>query len=79
MKITFCNITYMNYYMGNIVEDMPKIGGEYVADDYVCDEKCNFINVNNKCYGAIENKDANLDLKELGLDGAGCVDGVYVV
>ena len=79
MKITFCNITYMNYYMGNIVEDMPKIGGEYVADDYVCDEKCNFINVNNKFYGAIENKGANIDLSELGLDGAGHVDGVCVV
>ena len=56
MKILFCNITYMNRYIGNIEEDAPRGGGAWVKIHQDAHEKWNFLNVNGNCYGFAMNK-----------------------
>lgn len=56
MKILFCNITYMNHYVGNIEEDIPHGGGAWVKKHKDAHEKWNFLNVNGNCYGFVMNK-----------------------
>ena len=51
MKILFCNITYMNHYVGNIEEDVPRGGGAWVKTHKNAHEKWNFLNMNGNCYG----------------------------
>ena len=55
MKILFCNITYMNHYVGNIEEDIPHGGGAWVKTHKDAHEKWNFLNVNGNCYGFVMN------------------------
>ena len=56
MKILFCNITYMNHYIGNIEDDVPHGGGAWVKIHKNAHEKWNFLNVNGNCYGFAMNK-----------------------
>ena len=56
MKILFCNITYMNHYIGQIDQDVPQGGGAWVKKHKDAHEKWNFLNVNGKCYGFAMNK-----------------------
>lgn len=56
MKILFCNITYMNHYIGNIEKDKPKGGGSWVKKHQDAHEKWNFLNVDGRCYGFVQNK-----------------------
>ena len=55
MKILFCNITYMNHYIGNIEEDVPQGGGAWVKKHKDAHEKWNFLNINGNCYGFVMN------------------------
>lgn len=54
MKILFCNITYMNHYVGSIEEDIPHSGGAWVKIHKDAHEKWNFLNVNGNCYGFVK-------------------------
>ena len=65
MKILFCNITYMNHYMGNIEEDIPHDGGAWVQKHKDAHEKWNFLNVNGQCYGFVMNKGDQFHIERL--------------
>ncbi len=56
MKILFCNITYMNKYMGITEDDMPSKGGKWVEKNKDAHEQWNFLNVDGYCYGFVMNK-----------------------
>ena len=56
MRILFCNIAYMNHYEGNIERDIPKGAGSWVKKHADAHEKWNFLNVDGKCYGFVQNK-----------------------
>ncbi len=53
MKIIFCNIAYMNQYIGNIEKDIPQGGGKWVDEHKDAHEKWNFLNFNGYCYGFV--------------------------
>lgn len=55
MKILFCNITYMNQYIGNIEKDKPRGGGAWVKEHEDAHEKWNFLNCDGMCYGFVMN------------------------
>lgn len=65
MKILFCNITYMNHYVGNIEEDIPHGGGAWVKKHKDAHEKWNFLNVNGHCYGFVMNKGNQFHIERL--------------
>lgn len=65
MKIMFCNITYMNHYVGNIEEDVPHGGGSWVKVHKNAHEKWNFLNVNGNCYGFAMNKGEQFHIERL--------------
>lgn len=50
-KVIFCNITYMNHYVGISDDDKPKYGGSWVAENEDAHEKFNFLDYNGRCYG----------------------------
>lgn len=56
MKILFCNITYMNKYIGITDNDMPTKGGKWVEKNNDAHEQWNFLNVDGFCYGFVMNK-----------------------
>ncbi len=65
MKILFCNITYMNQYVGNIEEDIPQGGGAWVKKHKDAHEKWNFLNVNGQCFGFVMNKGDQFHIERL--------------
>ena len=65
MKILFCNIAYMNQYVGNIEQDIPKGGGAWVAQHKDAHEKWNFLNVNGNCYGFVMNQNDQFHIERL--------------
>ena len=56
MKILFCNITYMNKYMGITDDDTPAKGGKWVEKNNDAHEQWNFLNIDGFCYGFVMNK-----------------------
>ena len=65
MKILFCNITYMNHYIGNIEKDKPKGGGSWVKKHKDAHEKWNFLNVDGQCYGFVQNMGDQFHIERL--------------
>ncbi len=65
MKILFCNIAYMNHYVGNIEEDIPQNGGVWVKKHKDAHEKWNFLNVNGHCYGFVMNNGDQFHIERL--------------
>lgn len=65
MKILFCNIAYMNHYVGNIEEDVPSGGGAWVKIHKNAHEKWNFLNVNGNCYGFAMNYGEQLHIERM--------------
>ena len=55
MKIIFCNITYMNRYMGITDDDSTNKGGSWVVKNEDAHEQWNFLNYNGNCYGFVMN------------------------
>lgn len=56
-RVLFCNIAYMKYYDGDIINDQPVNGGEYVAKNGDALEKYNFHPENDGYYyGFVETK-----------------------
>lgn len=56
MRILFCNITYMNKYIGITDDDKPLKGGVWVEKNKDANEQWNFLNNNGYCYGFVMNK-----------------------
>lgn len=56
MKILFCNITYMNKYIGITNDDTPTKGGAWVEKNKDACEQWNFLNEDGFCYGFVMNK-----------------------
>ena len=65
MKMLFCNITYMNHYVGNIEEDIPRGGGSWVKKHKDAHEKWNFLNVDGHCFGFVMNKGDQFHIERL--------------
>ena len=70
MKIMFCNVTYMNHYVGNIEEDIPHGGGAWVKKHKDAHEKWNFLNLNGNCYGFVMNTGDQFHIERL--EGVSC-------
>lgn len=85
MPVLFCNIAWMDRYSGLSLTDVPKGGGQYVIQNGLAGEVCNFTPADdNKIYGHFETIKGDLDrevrLERLGADkAADYVDGVDVV
>ena len=56
MRIIFCNITYMNNYMGITNDDTTNKGGKWVEENKDAHEQWNFLNYDGYCYGFVMNK-----------------------
>ena len=55
MNIIFCNITYLKYYDGRVAGEMkPKTGGRWVQENEDAHEKWNFLNVDGRCFGYVQ-------------------------
>lgn len=52
-KVIFCNIAWMKYYKGELEDDKPINGGEYVKKYGEAVETTNFIDYNHYCYGFV--------------------------
>ena len=67
MKLLFCNVNWMKYYVGVTNFDEPTNGGFNVQDDFkdtdYVDEYHNFQDYNGYCYGAVKSCD-KVDLGE---------------
>ena len=55
MKILFCNIAYMNNYIGITDDDVPHGGGSFVTKNKDAHEQWIFLNDNGYCYGFVMN------------------------
>lgn len=64
-KVIFCNIAWMKEYKGITVDDIPKNGGSFVKENNDCCECTNFLDLNHKCYGFIQNKGNSLHIERL--------------
>lgn len=53
MKILFCNIAWMKYYLGTTEEDKPINGGSYIKENEDGGESYNFQDYNGDCYGYV--------------------------
>ena len=53
MKILFCNIAWMKYYLGATDEDKPINGGSYIEENEDGGESYNFQDYNGNCYGYV--------------------------
>ncbi len=53
MKILFCNIAWMKYYLGTTEEDKPINGGSYIKENEDGGESYNFQDYNGYCYGYV--------------------------
>ena len=81
MKILFCNITYMNKYMGITEDDMPSKGGKWVEKNKDAHEQWNFLNVDGYCYGFVMNKGNQFAIERIDKSAAktDTIDDVTVV
>lgn len=81
MKILFCNITYMNKYIGITEDDMPNKGGAWVEKNKDAHEQWNFLNYNGYCYGFVMNKGEQFAIEKIDQKAANSeiVEGVTVV
>ena len=81
MKMLFCNITYMNKYIGITEDDLPHKGGAFVAKNKDAHEQWNFLNDNGFCYGFVMNKGEKFSIERIDPEASrsDCVDDVTVV
>ena len=81
MNILFCNITYLNKYIGITDEDMPNKGGKWVEKNKDAHEQWNFLNYNGYCYGFVMNKGDQFSIERINEDAKknDTVDDVTVV
>ncbi len=81
MKILFCNITYMNKYMGITEDDMPLKGGKWVEKNKDAHEQWNFLNVDGYCYGFVMNRGDQFAIERIDKEAArtNTIDDVTVV
>lgn len=81
MKILFCNITYLNKYIGITDDDMPNKGGAWVTKNKDAHEQWNFLNYDGYCYGFVQNKGESFYIERIDKTAADqdLVDGVTVV
>lgn len=80
-KVIFCNIAWMKEYKGIKESDMPRNGGSFVKENNDCCEGTNFLDLNHKCYGFVENKGNSLHIERLDekYKNKDVIDGVTVV
>lgn len=80
-KIIFCDIAWMKEYKGTSKDDIPRNGGKFVKENNDCCESTNFLDLNHKCYGFVENRGQTIHIEKL--DGKcknkDSIDGVTVV
>ncbi len=81
MKILFCNITYMNKYIGITEDDVPVKGGAWVEKNNDAHEQWNFLNVDGTCYGFVMNKGNQFAIERIDKSAskASAVEDVTVV
>ena len=81
MKVLFCNVTYMNKYIGITDDDMPNKGGAWVEKNKDAHEQWNFLNYNGYCYGFVMNKGDQFVIEKIDEKAKNSerVDGVTVV
>lgn len=81
MKILFCNITYLNKYIGITDDDTPNKGGSWVEENKDAHEQWNFLNYNGCCYGFVMNKGEQFAIERIDKDAvrSDSVDDVTVV
>lgn len=65
MKILFCNIAYMKDYIGNLTDDQPRHGGEFVKKNKDAHEKWNFLNYDGACYGFVQNPSEHFKIERI--------------
>lgn len=65
MKMLFCNITYMNNYIGITEDDSPNGGGSYVTENKDACEQWNFLNENGYCYGFVMNNGDRFSIERI--------------
>lgn len=65
MKIIFCNITYMNKYIGITDDDAPYKGGAWVTKNKDAHEQWNFLNCNGICYGFVMNPGEQFSIERI--------------
>ena len=66
MKIIFCNITYLRFYDGRIAGELkPASGGRWIRDNDDAHEKLNFLNMDGKCYGNVQDSGDIMHLEKL--------------
>ena len=68
MKIIFCNITYMNRYMGITDDDSTNTGGAWVVKNEDAHEQWNFLNYNGNCYGFVMNPGEQFSIERIDED-----------
>lgn len=81
MKILFCNITYMNNYMGITNDDTSNKGGKWVEQNKDAHEQWNFLNYDGYCYGFVMNHGEQFAIERIDESAAGHneLDDVTVV
>lgn len=80
-KVIFCNIAWMKEYKGIKDNDIPRNGGSFVKENNDACEGTNFLDLNHKCYGFVENRGNSLHIERLDPKYANkdIVEGVTVV
>ena len=81
MKIIFCNITYLNKYIGITDDDMPNKGGAWVERNKDAHEQWNFLNYDGYCYGYVQNKGDKFSIERIDAEASrsDALEGVTVV
>lgn len=81
MRVLFCNIAYMNQYLGRTEEDIPRNGGSWVTENQDAHEKWNFLNYNGYCYGFVMNKGNQFHIERIDdtVGNSAAIDDVTVV
>ena len=63
--VIFCNIAWMEYYMGITDSDKPHNGGSWVGESNDAMESRNFQPYQDNCYGYVQQKGDTLKLERL--------------
>lgn len=63
--VVFCNIAWMNRYIGITDTDQPRNGGSWVKENNDAMESLNFAAYKNMCYGYVEHRGYDLNLERL--------------
>lgn len=71
MRILFCNITYMDNYMGITNDDSTLKGGKWVEQNKDAHEQWNFLNYDGYCYGFVMNKGKQFAIERIDKAAAG--------